>query len=405
VECPSCGHSSADAAARFCSNCGTELTDLVEPLDPIAAIDSAVDAFEAGELQEALDALDEQLDRAEEANDEVTLIYLLDVTGQMVGQLEEGEFENIEQLLADVRSALQSLQAKTLPPALEQARERFAEGDHPAALELLHDAIADAPTPDEEAARLTVWRVFALSADMVWALDNQRVLFEQTHALAAQRLATNGELLDLEANQPDQFDSLDGEADDAEQESMLEPFETSNPWLQKLFAMPSYGRVPVTAINLLREVSPDEEERLLTAMKVHHGALRSGYLLATTKYLRWIQTFPTRQEDVWGYDHKLEYKGIGLGLTRGVIILASGDQFQTWRARGKPFAQMYSIILQAVVWEASNADQTVVAAISRPPQSPSASIADELRKLSEMRDHGILTSEEFAAAKQKLVET
>jgi tetratricopeptide (TPR) repeat protein len=361
MECQACGHSSADEGARFCSQCGAELGELADRVDPIAVIDGAVEAFEAGELQRALDALDEQLDRAEAARDEITLIYLLDVSRQMVQQLDEGEFENLEQLVSDANEALRSVQAGRLSPSLELARKRFAEGDHPAALELLNRELTDAPTHDDETARLEVWRVFAVAAEMVDALDTARASFEQLRASAAHRLGAVDEVVDSDIAEPQDFEELD-ELDEGEQESVLEPFETPNPWLQKLFAMPAYGRVPVIAVSLLREVSPDSDERLLAAIKVMHGRLRSGYLLATTKWLRWIGTFPMRQDDFWSYEYKVEYEGMGLGLTRGVIILASGHQFQTWSSRGKRFVQMYSVIQQAMSWEASNTGGNVVGA-------------------------------------------
>jgi tetratricopeptide (TPR) repeat protein len=361
MECHACGHSSADEGARFCSQCGTELVEPAGEVDAIAAIDDAVEAFEAGELQRALDALDEQLDRAETGRDEVTLIYLLDVSRQMVQQLDEGEFENLEQLVSDAKEALRSVQSGKLPPSLELARTRFAEGDYPAALELLNRELAEAPANDEETEGLVVWRIFAVAADMVDVLDTARASFEEVRAAAAHRLGAVDELVDSETAESEEFQALD-EIEEDEWESVLEPFETPNPWLQKLFAMSTYGRVPTTATSLLREVSPDSEERLLAAIKVMHGQLRSGYLLATTKWLRWIGTFPTRQDDLWSYEYKLEYKGMGLGLTRGVIILASGDQFQTWSVRGKRFMQMYSIIQQAMAWQASHTGESVVGA-------------------------------------------
>jgi len=71
-----------------------------------------------------------------------------------------------------------------------------------------------------------------------------------------------------EAEGPDQ------ELEESEQESVLERFDTPNPWLQKLFSMPGYGTVPTVAIGLLREVSPDRDERLLAAVKSEHGRMR-----------------------------------------------------------------------------------------------------------------------------------
>jgi len=197
-----------------------------------------------------------------------------------------------------------------------------------------------------------------------------------------------------EAEGPDQ------EREESEQESVLERFDTPNPWLQKLFSMPGYGTVPTVAIGLLREVSPDRDERLLAAVKSEHGRMRRGYLLATTKWLRWIRTFPGRADDQWGYDYKLEYKGIS--ITKAVIILGSGDQFQTYRTRAKPFVQMVNVIQQAMMWDAAHTDQTVVEALST-PVLPAGSLSEELQKLAEMHQQGILTPEEFAAAKQKLM--
>ena len=190
------------------------------------------------------------------------------------------------------------------------------------------------------------------------------------------------------------------ELEEAEQESVLERFDTPNPWLQKLFNMPNYGTVPAVAVGLLREVSPDSDERLLTAIKAEHGRMRRGYLLATTKWLRWIRTFPGRADDQWGYDYKLEYKGIS--LTKAVIILGSGDQFQTYRSRAKPFVQMVNVIQQAMMWDADNTEQMVVDAMATSAPPPS-SLAEELQKLADMHQQGILTPEEFAAAKQKLM--
>lgn len=190
------------------------------------------------------------------------------------------------------------------------------------------------------------------------------------------------------------------EQEEAEQESVLAPFETPNPWLQKLFSMPAYGTVPTAAIGLLREVSPDPDESLLAAVKTEHGRFRRGYLLATTKWLRWIRTFPTREHDMWDYGNKVEYKG--MTLTKALLRLSSGDQFQTWRTRAKPFAQMYGVIQQAMMWEAAHAKQMAAEAVAVSAPAP-ISLAEELQKLAEMHHRGVLTPEEFAAAKQKLM--
>lgn len=421
MQCPSCGHRVPEEESRFCPSCGCALASSspAKPPDPIAAIDGAVDAFEEGELQHALDALDEELDRAEQARDEITLIYLLDVSRQMVAQLEEGEFDNLEQLAADTEEALHAVQEGALSATLESARERFAQGDHPQALELLYRELSESPVADEEPARLAVWRVLAVAADMADALSDEDARpFEQVRLSAERRLkfasaSANGqqagqsEYHDHRPSPPMKgaFMSNEGEVreqelDEVEQESILEPFDTPNPWLQKLFGMADYGKAPTVAIGLLSEVSPDRDERLLAAVKCEHGRLRRGYLLATTKALRWIRTFPSRAQDSWGYDYKLDYKGIS--ITKAVLILGTGDQFQTYRTRAKPFAAMYNVIQEAMAWEAAHANEMVLDAVAT-PAAPSASLAEELQKLAALHEQGILTSEEFASAKQRLV--
>jgi hypothetical protein len=405
LDCHSCGHLIGEDEARFCSRCGAELAAAspVETLDRIAAIDGAVDAFEDGELQRALDVLDEELDRAEEVNDEVALIYLLDVSRQMVAQLEEGEFENLEQLVSDAKDALEAVQRDAVSTRLRAARASFAEGDRAKALELLCRELVDASTADDEATDLVAWRVFALAAEIADGLDGWEALpFEGIRLSAERRLQIASEQVNADQARTLMRDEVEAgeEIEEAEQESVLEPFETPNPWLQKLFEMPAYGTVPSVALGLLREVSPDHDEVLLAAIKVQHGRVRRGYLLATTNWLRWIGTFPTRQDDLWSYDYKLEYRG--LSLAKAVIILASGDQFQTWRVRGKPFVEMYNVIQQARVWNTANMDQIAVDAIAGRAAPSAESLAEELRKLSEMHQQGILTAEEFAAAKQKL---
>lgn len=189
----------------------------------------------------------------------------------------------------------------------------------------------------------------------------------------------------------------EGGIEDVEPESVVEPFETENPWLQKLFSMPSYGRVPTEAIALLRELTPDPDEQLLAAVKCEHGRMRRGYLLATTKALRWVRTFPNRAEDSWGYNYKLDYKG--LGLTKAVLILGDVEQFQTYKTRAKPFAAMYGVIQEAMAWGEAHAHETVMDAVTAQP----VSLATELRDLASLHTQGILSDDEFAAAKQKLM--
>jgi TM2 domain-containing membrane protein YozV len=51
----------------------------------------------------------------------------------------------------------------------------------------------------------------------------------------------------------------------------------------------------------------------------------------------------------------------------------------------------------------NQAPQNIVVSVSNPNQNPSVSIADELKKLNELRLSGILSDEEFEAQKHKLL--
>lgn len=187
-----------------------------------------------------------------------------------------------------------------------------------------------------------------------------------------------------------------------EAETTMRAFETPNPWLRKLFDMPKYGVVPASTPGLLRELSVDPEEKLLAAIKCEHGRMRRGYLLATTGWLRWVRTFPGRADDMWEYSYKLDYQG--MSLTKAVLVLGTGDQFQTFRTRAKPFYEMYRVIQQAMIWESQNADQKIVeAAEAASTTSQGPSLTDELMKLVELHTAGVLSDDEFAAAKNHLL--
>lgn len=83
----------------------------------------------------------------------------------------------------------------------------------------------------------------------------------------------------------------------------------------------------------------------------------------------------------------------------------------TWRRRNE-FEHMRDAILQAVHWHHAAPPQVAyptpppaypVPQPMYPPPPPTRSLADELTRLATLRDQGVLTSEEFEAAKQRLL--
>jgi hypothetical protein len=187
-------------------------------------------------------------------------------------------------------------------------------------------------------------------------------------------------------------------ADDA----ILAPHPTENPWLSKLFAIPEYGDIPRKAVDALRSVTPDSDEQLVGAIECQNGPMRIGWLLATTKNLRWVRRLPTRAEDMWPYDQKVSASSIGPGgiLHVGDLNFQCKGMFSGKSA--KRFVEACRAMQQALVWESDHTDKQVVTAITTHP-SGGGSLAKEIQELAALHEQGILSADEFAAAKQKLV--
>lgn len=185
-------------------------------------------------------------------------------------------------------------------------------------------------------------------------------------------------------------------------DGILEPHATENPWLGKLFAMPGYGDIPPKAIEALRSVSPDPGERLVAAIECQNGPMRIGWLLATTKMLRWVRRLPTRAEDMWGYDRKVAASSMGPGGILHVCDLNFQCKGMFSGKAAKRFVEAHNAMQQALAWESDHTDKQVVTAITE-PRGGGASLAEEIQQLADLHEQGVLSAEEFAAAKQKLV--
>ena len=133
------------------------------------------------------------------------------------------------------------------------------------------------------------------------------------------------------------------DSDAAEEEVTLQPFPTDNPYIQRIFKMKEFGRAPGRAIQVYRERVIDPEEKMIAAFKSKHGQYKWGYLVLTSHALRWFQTLPTRDEEVWSWDD------VGLN---GSVVVCEGWQYQLKGfGAGRKFKALMMVLAQSEGWE------------------------------------------------------
>jgi hypothetical protein len=126
----------------------------------------------------------------------------------------------------------------------------------------------------------------------------------------------------------------------------MRPFPTRNPYLRRIFEMKEFGRAPGRAIAVYRERVIDPEEKMIAAFKSKHGQYKWGYLVLTTQCLRWFQTLPTRDEDLYGWDD--------VSLSGSVVVCQDNWQYQLKGfGAGKKFKALMLVLAQALGWEDS----------------------------------------------------
>jgi Short C-terminal domain len=115
----------------------------------------------------------------------------------------------------------------------------------------------------------------------------------------------------------------------------------------------------------------------------------------------------------WGYKNLLGIQ-VHKGLTTGGVIIQapgqSGLDTSYWGSGKGDLWKAPNAIPVAGAWDQVRAAvaelQQLIDTAHSPQAAPSggaASVADEIKKLSELRDSGALTNSEFAAAKQRLL--
>jgi hypothetical protein len=187
----------------------------------------------------------------------------------------------------------------------------------------------------------------------------------------------------------------------AESKKSSGPFSPDNPWTSKLTSHPQFGWYPAPALTLLREISAYEDELLLFAVPCGRFDTKGGYLLCTTQHLRWIQTSPTRADLFWSLSAAISEVGWTF------FWLNDGTQFEmpkkamTEKFTMKEFGELYRMVQQEAVWEKSHTVQPVNVVSNS--SSAELNIADQLTKLADLFDRGVLTEKEFSEAKSRIL--
>jgi hypothetical protein len=179
---------------------------------------------------------------------------------------------------------------------------------------------------------------------------------------------------------------------------------SDNPWEKRIEESPLYGMVPNNKVELMKRVSADPNEKVISAIWVWHGWTKQGYLVITSNYLRWIQTFPSASQDLFfqlnSIIDKYDDGALNYAPIIGSVINIDGLQFQVKENKtgAREFVKLYGMVQQALL-HGPHANTAKVESSG----SKSSGIADELQKLAALKDKKMLTEKEYQTAKQQLL--
>jgi Sec-independent protein translocase protein TatA len=184
------------------------------------------------------------------------------------------------------------------------------------------------------------------------------------------------------------------------QKVVLQPNDTDNPWMQRVFSSPAYGLIPSNITSLMKRVSADENEKVIGAIYTWHGRLqRLGYLVLTTHYLRYIQFFPLREDEFWVHDTVLHKES---NIEKRLSVHDRMFQAISSRRRVNAFQKMYKDLQQALFHEESKAAEAEQKH-QEAKAAPVSSVSDELERLVALHQQGMLSDGEFRHAKQRIL--
>lgn len=203
---------------------------------------------------------------------------------------------------------------------------------------------------------------------------------------------------------------MDTSVHDAATAGVLQPVDTDNPYLQRLFGHEAFGIAPERCGELLhglQTAAPDE--RLISAMKVRHGMTEGGVLMVTTHWLRYVKQgrvfTAIANDEFWPLDGAFELEAKLGG--RPIFRTPDGNQFQVFptvpvvsRRQAKAFLEIYKL---AILASAHLETQIQDAALQGMAAGGAKGTAAEIKELVALRDSGALSDAEFDAAKARLL--
>lgn len=176
--------------------------------------------------------------------------------------------------------------------------------------------------------------------------------------------------------------------------------DTENPWLDRIFGSPAYSLVPKEIKNLMSRVSADENEKVFGAVWTRHGKWKMGYLIATSDYLRYIQTFPWKEDDFFDYSAVMGNTRL---LNNKILHIHDRNYQIRGGKKAVKFLEMYKNIQQGISFELSGHGKIPEnnAPVAQPDRE--ASITTDLQNLAKLHQEGALNADEYRAAKSQLL--
>jgi hypothetical protein len=160
------------------------------------------------------------------------------------------------------------------------------------------------------------------------------------------------------------------EVHDAAAAIVRTPVPTQNPHLAQAFRMPAYGRVPPNIDELMGRATPDRQEEVLAAVFVTRANYRAGYLIATTRYVRWIGTRPIRSaaSHSWGSLRRRRFTRHSPIIRMLCPAISTGDAVYYIRGyqKGREFIELLKVLDEAFIWEEGQNQRPATDESSRP---------------------------------------
>jgi len=185
---------------------------------------------------------------------------------------------------------------------------------------------------------------------------------------------------------------------------VLQPFETDNPYLLKLFAHRAFRVFPPGTPELLADLDTvADDEQLVAGVRVGRGLMEKGALMVTTHWLRYASKGRRAKDGFWDLDGSLGIK-TDLGYPPGFRI--GGNAFGgnrtpiVGRREANDFGEIYALVVGAGGHIRQELHTTAQASMA---SRDGVGTASEIKELAALRDNGDLSQMEFEAAKARVL--